>query len=124
MKLVPGPDNDIVRIFIDGEDIGNKLGVCLETWENYYRDDEKREPPVTNSLGFRSDNGGLATRPTKSPACWAGATCSTTWSPRPRTVPVPRGAAAPLLPRARSLPPRPRVSNNLADLDHPASCRR
>jgi hypothetical protein len=57
MKLVPGPDNDIVRIFIDGEDIGNKLGVCLETWENYYRQIEKEEPPVTNSLGFRSDNG-------------------------------------------------------------------
>ena len=58
IELVPGEDNDIVRIFIDDEDIGDKLGVCLETWENYYRNVELEEPPVTNSLGFRSDNGG------------------------------------------------------------------
>jgi hypothetical protein len=57
MKLVPGADNDIVRIFIDGEDIGNKLGVCLETWENFYRA-TNQGVPVTNSLGFRADNGG------------------------------------------------------------------
>jgi hypothetical protein len=57
MKLVPGADNDIVRIFIDGEDIGNKLGVCLETWENFYRA-TSQNVPVTNSLGFRADNGG------------------------------------------------------------------
>ena len=33
MKLVAGADNDIVRVFVDGRDIGD----CLESWENYYR---------------------------------------------------------------------------------------
>jgi uncharacterized repeat protein (TIGR01451 family) len=57
LKLVPGPDNDIVHIVIDGADIGNQLGVCLTTWENFYR--TVLEPvPVTNSLQFRSANAG------------------------------------------------------------------
>jgi uncharacterized repeat protein (TIGR01451 family) len=57
LKLVPGPDNDIVHIVIDGVDIGNQLGACLTTWENFYR--TVRQPvPVTNSLQFRSENGG------------------------------------------------------------------
>ena len=29
IKFVPGENNDIVRIFIDGMDIGNELGVCF-----------------------------------------------------------------------------------------------
>jgi hypothetical protein len=41
---------DIVRVFIDGVDIGQDAGVCFTTWENYFRFVEKREPPVTNSL--------------------------------------------------------------------------
>ena len=32
INLVPGADNDIVRIFIDGVNIGRKLGVCFTTW--------------------------------------------------------------------------------------------
>ena len=35
MKLNPGPDNDLVRIFIDGQDVGQ----CFTTWENFYRAD-------------------------------------------------------------------------------------
>lgn len=55
LHLVPGPDNDIVHIVIDGVDIGNSLGVCFTTWENFYR--AVPEPvPVTNSLLFRSAN--------------------------------------------------------------------
>jgi uncharacterized repeat protein (TIGR01451 family) len=57
LQLVPGPDNDIVHIVIDGVDIGNQLGVCLTTWENFYRV-QKQAVPVTNSLQFRSANAG------------------------------------------------------------------
>jgi uncharacterized repeat protein (TIGR01451 family) len=57
LQLVPGPDNDIVHIVIDGVDIGNQLGVCLTTWENFYRF-QKQPVPVTNSLQFRSANAG------------------------------------------------------------------
>jgi uncharacterized repeat protein (TIGR01451 family) len=56
MKFVPGPNNDIVRIFIDGTDIGKKLGVCFTTWENFYR--AVQSPvPVTNSIQFRAAGG-------------------------------------------------------------------
>jgi uncharacterized repeat protein (TIGR01451 family) len=57
LQLVPGPDNDIVHIVIDGVDIGNMLGVCLTTWENFYRA-TNQAVPVTNSLQFRSANAG------------------------------------------------------------------
>ena len=57
LQLVPGPDNDIVHVVIDGVDIGNQLGVCLTTWENFYRATQQAVP-VTNSLLFRSANAG------------------------------------------------------------------
>ena len=57
LHLIPGPDNDIVHIVIDGVDIGNGLGVCLTTWENFYRH-SNQAVPVTNSLQFRSANDG------------------------------------------------------------------
>jgi uncharacterized repeat protein (TIGR01451 family) len=57
MKLNPGIANDLVRVYIDGKDFGQ----CFTTWENYYRAPpgppfygEGREPPVSNSLEFRS----------------------------------------------------------------------
>ena len=56
IKFVPGEDNDIVRIFIDGTDIGKQLGVCFTTWENYYRAIE-RAVPVTDSIEFRASGG-------------------------------------------------------------------
>jgi uncharacterized repeat protein (TIGR01451 family) len=52
IKLVPGADNDIVRIFIDGVDIGRKLGVCFTTWENFYRATQQPVPAI-NSIEFR-----------------------------------------------------------------------
>jgi uncharacterized repeat protein (TIGR01451 family) len=60
IKLVPGVDNDIVLIFIDGVDIGRKLGVCFTTWENFYRRFQpERGVPAINSLEFRvQGNGG------------------------------------------------------------------
>ena len=57
IKLNPGPNNDLVRIFVDGKD----LGQCFTTWENYYRTSPEQEPPPNvntpanlNSLQFRS----------------------------------------------------------------------
>ena len=57
IKLNPGPDNDQVRILIDGQDVGQ----CFTTWENYYRVAPEQagppnngEPPSINSLQFRT----------------------------------------------------------------------
>ncbi len=50
VKVNPGPDNDFLRLFIDGRD----LGECFTTWENYYRGlAQPTEPPAINSLQFR-----------------------------------------------------------------------
>jgi len=56
IKFVPGSNNDITRIFIDGNDIGNQLGVCFTTWENFYRATDQ-DVPVTNSIIFRAAGG-------------------------------------------------------------------
>jgi hypothetical protein len=61
IEFVPGPANDILRLIIDGEDIGDKLGLCFTTWESYYRVKEERQPPVTNSFEFRSEGTGCET---------------------------------------------------------------
>ena len=57
IKVNPGPDNDLVRIAIDGRDVGQ----CFTTWENYYRTAPEQAPPPNvntpadiNSLQFRS----------------------------------------------------------------------
>ena len=57
IKVNPGIDNDLVRISVDGAD----LGQCFTTWENYYRTrPEDHLPPnvntpaTINSLQFRS----------------------------------------------------------------------
>ena len=57
IKVNPGIDNDLVRISVDGED----LGQCFTTWENYYRTAPEQAPPPNvntpadiNSLQFRS----------------------------------------------------------------------
>jgi uncharacterized repeat protein (TIGR01451 family) len=52
IKLNPGPDNDLVRIYIDSVDVGQ----CFTTWENFYP--RVPEPvPAINSLQFRSSGG-------------------------------------------------------------------
>jgi uncharacterized repeat protein (TIGR01451 family) len=63
IKVNPGVDNDLVRIFIDGRD----LGQCFTTWENYYRTASEQSPPpnentpaTINSLQFRSSVPGFA----------------------------------------------------------------
>ena len=38
MKLNPGPNNDLVRISIDGQDYGQ----CFTTWESFYRSPIRR----------------------------------------------------------------------------------
>jgi uncharacterized repeat protein (TIGR01451 family) len=64
IKLNPGPDNDQVRILIDGQDDGQ----CFTTWENYYRVSPDQagppnngEPPNINSLQFRTSVQGPST---------------------------------------------------------------
>jgi uncharacterized repeat protein (TIGR01451 family) len=49
MKLNPGLDNDLVRIFIDGRDVGQ----CFTTWENFYRA-TSQSVPTSDRLLFRS----------------------------------------------------------------------
>jgi uncharacterized repeat protein (TIGR01451 family) len=56
IKFVPGDNNDIVRVFIDDNDIGDELGVCFTTWENFYRASDQ-EVPVTRSMIFRASGG-------------------------------------------------------------------
>jgi uncharacterized repeat protein (TIGR01451 family) len=57
IKVNQGIDNDLVRISVDGKD----LGQCFTTWENYYRTAPEQAPPpnrntpaTINSLQFRS----------------------------------------------------------------------
>jgi uncharacterized repeat protein (TIGR01451 family) len=52
MRLVPGPNNDLVRILIDGRDVGQ----CFTTWESWYRQGEKHEPLPSDRLLFLSGN--------------------------------------------------------------------
>jgi hypothetical protein len=47
-SFVPGYDNDVVRVFIDGAQ-----KVCGTSWENYYRFDEDHDPAVTDRLMWR-----------------------------------------------------------------------
>ena len=63
IKVNPGPDNDLVRIAVDGRDVGQ----CFTTWENYYRTAPEQAPPpnairprTINSLQFRSSVPGPA----------------------------------------------------------------
>ena len=50
MKFNPGPDNDLVRIAIDGQDAGQ----CFTSWEGFYRTVSHEVLPVTDTLQFRS----------------------------------------------------------------------
>lgn len=51
MNLVPGPNNDLVRIFIDGRDAGQ----CFTTWENFYTA-TNQSVPESDRLLFLSGN--------------------------------------------------------------------
>lgn len=63
IQTVPGEANDILRLYVDGVDIGDKLGVCFTTWESYYRAappvGEGHEPGVIDSFEFRSAGNGI-----------------------------------------------------------------
>ena len=51
IKLNPGPDNDVLRLFLDGTDVGE----CFTTWENYYPNAPRPEAvPASDSLLFLS----------------------------------------------------------------------
>jgi uncharacterized repeat protein (TIGR01451 family) len=49
MRLIPGPNNDLVRISIDGKDAGQ----CFTTWEDFYRD-TSQQVPISDRLLFLS----------------------------------------------------------------------
>jgi uncharacterized repeat protein (TIGR01451 family) len=49
IKLNPPPNNDLVRIYIDGHDVGQ----CFTTWANFYRSVKQPVPPI-DRLEFRS----------------------------------------------------------------------
>ena len=49
MKLNPGPNNDLVRIYIDSHDAGQ----CFTTWENFYRA-SSQPVPTSDTLLFLS----------------------------------------------------------------------
>ena len=49
MKLNPGPNNDLVRIYIDNHDAGQ----CFTTWENFYRA-SSQPVPTSDTLLFLS----------------------------------------------------------------------
>jgi hypothetical protein len=57
-KFVPGTNNDVVRVYIDGD-----LKACGTSWENYYRYGENHEPRTTDRLMWRL--GGAAAPDTK-----------------------------------------------------------
>src|SRR5215212_218924 len=57
MKLNPGANNDLLRIAIDGADVGD----CFASWENYYRAASPGASPVSiNTLQFRSSVSGYS----------------------------------------------------------------
>ena len=90
IQTVPGVTNDIVQLFVDNVDIGERDGACFTTWEQYYREGESHEPGVIDSFEFRTagtgttlanlvgqgylfDNVTTATRNTDGPATDCGA---------------------------------------------------
>jgi uncharacterized repeat protein (TIGR01451 family) len=50
IKLHPGLNNDLVRMFVDGVDAGE----CFTTWENFYPRAGEEVPDI-NSMQFRAD---------------------------------------------------------------------
>ncbi len=55
MQFNPGPNNDIVRVSIDGTDTGQ----CFASWENYYRANQPGNFQNTSDLQFRAALGGF-----------------------------------------------------------------
>jgi hypothetical protein len=60
IDFVPGPRNDVIRVFVDG---GANLVHCGGTWEDYYRYCAESQPPVdvsrtVDSLLLQARSGG------------------------------------------------------------------
>ena len=58
IETVPGPANDVLQLFVDNVDIGERDGACFTTWEQYYREGESHEPGVIDSFEFRTAGNG------------------------------------------------------------------
>jgi uncharacterized repeat protein (TIGR01451 family) len=50
IKFNPGPDNDVARVSIDGQDTGQ----CFSSWENFYRAFQPDMFPTNTDLQFRA----------------------------------------------------------------------
>jgi uncharacterized repeat protein (TIGR01451 family) len=92
IKVNPGPDNDLVRIFVDGVD----LGQCFTTWENYYRTAPEQAPPPNvntpadiSSLQFRTSVQGPAALATTGGYLFDNVTTTTANGPGPPGCDVP-----------------------------------
>ena len=58
IETIPGPANDVLQLFVDNVDIGERDGACFTTWEQYYREGESHEPGVIDSFEFRTAGDG------------------------------------------------------------------
>ncbi len=58
IQTVPGVANDVLQLFVDNVDIGERDGLCFTTWEQYYREGESHEPGVIDSFEFRTAGDG------------------------------------------------------------------
>ena len=57
IKFNPGPNNDLARVSIDGQDTGQ----CFSSWENFYRKFQPDMFPTNTDLQFRAALGGFDT---------------------------------------------------------------
>jgi uncharacterized repeat protein (TIGR01451 family) len=57
IKFNPGPNNDVARVSIDGNDTGQ----CFSSWENFYRKFQPDMFPTNTDLQFRAAQGGFDT---------------------------------------------------------------
>jgi uncharacterized repeat protein (TIGR01451 family) len=57
IKFNPGPNNDLARVSIDGQDTGQ----CFSSWENFYRKFQPDMLPTNTDLQFRAAVGSFDT---------------------------------------------------------------
>jgi hypothetical protein len=80
IEFVPGVNadgsgNDVLRLIVDDEDIGERDHLCFTTWETFYVETEQAVP-VTDSLEFRADNSAGNDDCALNGATMNGATCT------------------------------------------------
>jgi uncharacterized repeat protein (TIGR01451 family) len=102
IKLNPGDNDDVVRVFIDGNDVGQELGTCFTTWETYYRQASEQAPsgnlpPDLNSLEFRTSVQGPAELEQTGGFLFDNVTTTTATGPGPGSCPGEDGGTPPTI---------------------------